>query len=128
VTHSHAVVWIDHSEAKVMSFGANDVQQSLVHSENPHVHVHHKAGVTGPGKSKPDQHFLRAVADSLREFREVLLVGPGTAKTELADFVRRQDPALGEKIVGVETVDHPTSGQIVAYARKYFRAADRMRP
>ena len=125
--HYHAVVWIDHAEAKVMSFDANDVHETAVRQATPHVHVHHKAGVTGAGKNKPDQHFLRTVADSLREFREVLVVGPGTAKTEFADFVHGHDRELGAKIVGVETVDHPTSGQIVAYARKYFRAADRMR-
>jgi hypothetical protein len=31
-------------------------------------------------------------------------------------------------IVGVETVDHPSDAQLVAYARKYFIAADRMQP
>jgi hypothetical protein len=34
---------------------------------------------------------------------------------------------LEPKIVGVETVDHPTDGQLVAHARRYFHAADRMR-
>ena len=28
--------------------------------------------------------------------------------------------------MGVESVDHPTDGQLVAYARKYFVAKDRM--
>jgi hypothetical protein len=28
----------------------------------------------------------------------------------------------------VETVDHPSDGALVAYARKYFQAADRMNP
>ena len=32
------------------------------------------------------------------------------------------------KIIGVETVDHPSDEQLVVYARKYFVAADRMRP
>jgi hypothetical protein len=30
------------------------------------------------------------------------------------------------KVVGIESADHPTSGQIIASARRYFRAADRM--
>jgi hypothetical protein len=28
----------------------------------------------------------------------------------------------------VETVDHPSDAQLVAYARKYFNATDRMQP
>jgi hypothetical protein len=31
-------------------------------------------------------------------------------------------------IAGVETVDHPSDGSLVAYARKYFNAFDRMQP
>jgi hypothetical protein len=31
-----------------------------------------------------------------------------------------------KKIVGVETVDHPSDGQLVAHARHYFKADDRM--
>jgi hypothetical protein len=31
-------------------------------------------------------------------------------------------------IAGVETVDHPSDAQLVAYARKYLKAADRMMP
>jgi hypothetical protein len=30
------------------------------------------------------------------------------------------------KIVGVETADHPTGGEIVTHARRYFKASDRM--
>jgi hypothetical protein len=32
-----------------------------------------------------------------------------------------------DAIAAVETVDHPSDAALVAYARKYFRAADRMR-
>jgi hypothetical protein len=31
-------------------------------------------------------------------------------------------------IVGVETVDHPSDAQLVAYAKQYFKAEDRMLP
>ncbi|MGE5540644.1 MAG: translational machinery protein [Gemmatimonas sp.] len=127
MTHYHAVVWIDHSEAKVLSFNADDVDESIVRPANPHVHVHHKAGVTGPGKDTPDVHFMRKVADSLHPFGEILIAGPGTAKTELAEFIRQHDAGLSAKILGVQTLDHPSDGQIVAFGRKYFRAADRMR-
>jgi hypothetical protein len=38
------------------------------------------------------------------------------------------DPKLMNVIVGVETVDHPSDAQLVAYARKYLKATDRMQP
>lgn len=33
---------------------------------------------------------------------------------------------MADKVVGVETVDHPSDAQLVAYARKYFVAKNRM--
>jgi hypothetical protein len=47
-------------------------------------------------------------------------------KTELVKHIHHHDPKLMNVIVGVETVDHPSDAQLVAYARKYFNAADRM--
>jgi hypothetical protein len=29
-------------------------------------------------------------------------------------------------VVGVESLDHPTDEELVAYGREYFKAADRM--
>ena len=58
----------------------------------------------------------------------VLITGPANAKTELVEFIRLQDPKLAKVIAGVETVDHPTDAQLVAYARKYLKATDRMMP
>ena len=50
------------------------------------------------------------------------------AKTELVKHIHHHDPKLMNVIVGVETVDHPSDAQLVAYARKYFNVADRMQP
>lgn len=36
-------------------------------------------------------------------------------------------PPLLKKIVGVETVDHPTDAQVLAYAKTYFNRIDKMR-
>jgi hypothetical protein len=59
---------------------------------------------------------------------EILIVGPGQAKLELIKHINAHDHAVVDKVVGVETVDHPGDGQLVAYARKYFVARDRMLP
>jgi len=44
----------------------------------------------------------------------------------LLKHAQAHDPAVGKLVVGIETVDHPTDGQLVAYARKYFVAKDQM--
>ena len=67
--------------------------------------------------------MINAVAD----VNEILIVGPGSAKSELFKHALSHDPAIAKKIVGVETVDHPTDGQILNYAKAYFHKVDQLR-
>ena len=128
MSHFHAVVWIDHREARIFHFNRDDIEWQVVHAERPDVHVHHKAGVVGSGKTSADLPFLDSVAEALTSAGEVLVVGPSAAKLDLVRCIERRHHELREKLVGVETVDHPTDPQLVAHARCYFAAADRMRP
>jgi stalled ribosome rescue protein Dom34 len=126
--HFHAVIWIDHHEARIFHFNAIDVEHHTLHPNGPPMHVHHKRKTIGSGHETLDQSFLHEISTAVANAGEVLIVGPGTAKAELVNHITQHDPKLKEKVLGVETVDHPTDGQIVAYARKFFKSADRMTP
>src|SRR6202163_447590 len=126
--HYHAVVWIDHREARVSHFNAEDVERLVLHPDHPTRHIHHKANSIGSGHASADHDYLHAVAESVADAGAVLITGPANAKTELVEHIRVHDPQLTKLIVGVETVDHPSDSQLVAHAKKYFMAADRMRP
>ena len=126
--HYHAVIWIDHREARVFHFNAEDVERLVLHPDHPTRHIHHKANSIGSGHASADHDYLHAVAESVADAGAVLITGPANAKTELVEHVRVHDPQLTKLIVGVETVDHPSDPQLVAHAKKYFMAADRMRP
>ena len=126
--HYHAVVWIDHREAKVFHFNPTDVDKLVIHPDNPTKHLHHKAGSVGSGHAAEDQNFLHAVAESIADAGAVLITGPAEVKNDLVKHIERHDPALRKLIAGVESVDHPSDAQLVAHARRYLAAADRMRP
>jgi stalled ribosome rescue protein Dom34 len=126
--HFHAVIWIDQHEARVFHFGATDVERLVLHPDNPTRHIHHKAGSIGSGHASADHEFLHAVAQSIAGAGEVLITGPANAKTELVKHIANHDPKLKKIVAGVETVDHPSDAQLVAHARKYFGAKDRMQP
>jgi hypothetical protein len=66
------------------------------------------------------------VVESMASAKEVLVVGPGSAKLELIKHVHAHDPAVSKKIVGVETVDHPTDPQLLAFAKRYFLKVDNL--
>jgi hypothetical protein len=125
-SHYHAVIWIDHREARIFHFNATDVERLVLHPDHPTKHIHHKANSIGSGHVAPDHEYLQAVADSVADAGAVLLTGPANAKTELAVHIRQHEPSLAKVIAGIETVDHPSDPQLVAYAKEYLKASDRM--
>jgi hypothetical protein len=126
--HYHALIWIDHHEAKVFHFNATEADRSVVHSDHPHQHLHHKANTRGSGHVPPEPAFLEHVAQAVMPAGAVLITGPANAKKELASYIERAHPQLAQRISGVETLDHPSDGELLALARRFFRADDRMHP
>jgi len=120
-THFHAVVWLDHMQAKIFHVGLTGSDEVTLHPHLPMKHLHHKANSTGSGHAGPDKDFLEQVASTLNDAGEIVIIGPAGAKTELARFIDAHHPAIGKRIVAVEVTDHPTDRQIVAYARQYFK-------
>jgi stalled ribosome rescue protein Dom34 len=120
-THFHAIVWIDHSQAKVFHIGLSGEDEITLHPHLPTRHLHHKANSIGSGHAGFDKEFFAQVMSAVNDAGEILIIGPANAKTELAKYLREQHPAIGERIVAVEAADHPSDPQIVAYAKRYFR-------
>ena len=126
--HYHAAVWIDHAQAKVYAFSRDAADEWKVRPHDRHVHLHHKAGLGDSGRAPQDRHYFHSVAEAVKDAGEILIVGPGTAKAELMNHLKSHDPQVAKKVVGVEALDHPSDGELLAFARKFFfRAADRMR-
>src|ERR1700722_1515248 len=124
--HYHALVWIDHREAKVFQFDATDVDRSTVRSTHPDQHIHHKANSGDSGHAPLDQEFFKRVAQAIAQAGAILITGPANAKTELVSYIKRTQPHLAERISGVEALDHPSDGAMLALARTFFIADDRM--
>jgi hypothetical protein len=128
IEHFHAVVWIDHREARVFHFNADDAESAVVHPENPTRHIHHKAHAVGSGNAAENQTFFHSVVEAIGTARAILIGGPANEKHELFKHIQRHAPQLLPRIAAVETLDHPSDRELVAHARQYFRAADRMAP
>jgi stalled ribosome rescue protein Dom34 len=125
--HYHAVVWVDHREAKVFFFDRDSADEIDLKTKTPNKHLHHHAGSITGKRAPEDKSFLHDIVEALKPAGEWLIVGPGSAKLELVKHIHTHDQALSDHIVGVESADHPSDKQIVAHARTYFKAADRMR-
>jgi stalled ribosome rescue protein Dom34 len=123
---NHAVIWIDHREAHIMFLSEAASEAEIIRSKSTHTHLHHKANEIGSGRVALDSKYLHSVIQAVKESKEILILGPGSAKLELIKHAHKHDAQIAEKIVGVETVDHPTDKEILANARKFFYKADQM--
>ena len=124
--HFHALLWIDHSEAKVFHFNADASEQERIKSSHPHQHLHHKANSRAGGHAPIDKAFFENTAKALAAVGALLVTGPGGAKTEFVNWLKSHHPAIAGRISAVETLDHPSDGALLALARKFFKADDRM--
>ena len=125
--HYHALIWIDHHEARIFQFNEEQSDRTVVRSSHPHEHLHHKANARDSGHAPVDPSFLERVAQAVMHAGAILITGPASAKTELARHIERRHPDLSRRISAVETLDHPSDGEMLALARKFFHADDRMR-
>ncbi|HET8998958.1 MAG TPA: translational machinery protein [bacterium] len=131
---THAVVWIDHTEARVFHVRRETVghvqpeaiDETTILSPQHLIHRHPKG--LGEAREHPDdaKRFFHEVARSLDGTDAVLIVGPSSAKLEFFRYLQDHDKTLQARVVGIETADHPTDREIVAHARRYFIGSDRM--
>ncbi len=118
MSHFHAVVWIDHTQAKIFHFNADSAEKLTLLAHHPkHAEKHHT-----------DEAFFHAVVKSFTDAGEVLITGPSYTKTALLKHIARHDAPLLARVVGVESADHPTDAQIVSHARHYFENQDHKTP
>jgi hypothetical protein len=119
MTLFHAVLWTDHQSAQVLQFDAEHVQAEKVKARTHHT-AQHGSGV------RSQHEFYAHVCDALVGIPEVLVTGSHQSQADFRHYVAKHRPALAAHVVGYETVDHPTERQLVALARKWFTAYDRM--
>lgn len=120
-SHFHAVVWIDHSQARIFHLGLSGSDEVTLHPQLATRHLHHKANVVGSGHAAPNKAFYTEVSKALADAGEILIIGPAGAKTELASHIREHAPAIANRIAAVEAADHPSDAEIVAYAKRHFK-------
>ncbi len=124
MSYQHAIVWIDHQHATVIDFAVDDRHVHLVEREGGQRKIHRKSGAPGPGKAGDDPHFHDAVVDAIGDAREVLIAGPGNAKVSFRKDLEHRHAKVAGRVVGMEAMDHPSDGQLLAYAKQYFKKYD----
>lgn len=115
---NHVVLWLGHRETHIIAF-AGDTSEApvIVHAtQQPDHHV----GNTGTTNAAEPREYYEKIIDKIREIPQWLVAGPADAKLFFTRHLHRRHAHLGAKLIGLETVDQPSDGQLLGFARKYF--------
>ena len=116
MSFNHAIVWLDQAEAHVIHFSRDASETEVIKTTSQHK----KDGVVGNNRALESTDYMDEVAGALNPSDQILIVGPGQEKLTFIKHLTKSHAAIADKVVSVETVDHPNDGQLLEYARKYF--------
>ncbi len=97
----------------------------MIKSDGPE-HIHHKAGSIGSGHLHDAPAYFAAIAQTLNDYREILVVGPAETRTEFQTYLAGHSPAIAKRVLGIEPMAQASEGEIIDHARRFFIRADRM--
>jgi stalled ribosome rescue protein Dom34 len=113
------VVLIDHQNARVLRLDPGAAPGGALHA--------HKHNTRQHGSTVRTEHeFFGEVCDALAEFKEILVAGNHLAQADFRHYLEKHRPQVSPRVIGWETVDHPSEGQLLALARKFYDKHNRM--
>ena len=126
-------LWIDHRKTVFVTI-ENEVEVTREIRSNMEKHVRFANGSSSKGPNNlqgstaediRDRQFgdhlgsyYEGIISFIRDADSIWIFGPGEAKVELENRLKRED--LGGRIVGVETADKMTDHQIAAKVRDHY--------
>ncbi len=120
----HAVVWIDHAEAKVFRFSGDEDTEVDLHSHVSVQRLHHRpAGSEVESSGPQDTEFYKRIVGALDQVGRIVITGPGNAKDALNAFLTHYRPNVAARVLAVETTADPGAHVVLALARRFFKGA-----
>jgi len=126
-------LWIDHRKAVIMTIDngieeTQEIQSDVVKRVRFSGKTQSKGSVQPVGSTAEDVRdrqfngqldtYYDGIVAMIQTADSILIFGPGEAKGELER--RIQHAGLGDRVVGIETVDKMTNNQIEAKIRDYY--------
>jgi stalled ribosome rescue protein Dom34 len=122
--NNHAIVWLDHSEAKVFRISGDEESQIDIHSHASLQRLHHRStGWEAGGNPPDDTEFFHRISAALDHSGSTVITGPGNAKLALKTYLDRHQLPIASRVVAVDTLDNPTTDGLRDQARRYFMSA-----
>jgi stalled ribosome rescue protein Dom34 len=118
---NHAIIWLDHREAKVFRCSADLKSRVDIQSHASLQRLHHRrTGWEAGGNPTDDTEFFHRISAALDHAGDTVITGPGSAKLALKTYLDGHRPDLASRVLAVETLEDPTMGALVQQGQRYF--------
>jgi stalled ribosome rescue protein Dom34 len=119
-------IWMDHSNAHLMEFTNGEIETKFLESEFTHDEKSESMGKSENLMHNKEQQkqgaFYKKLEAVIRNYDEVLLFGPTTAKNELANLLKDNHQFEHVKVI-VEQGSKMTTNQEHTFVKDYFTKA-----
>src|SRR5580698_5590286 len=118
-------IWMDHAHAHLVEFATDPITTKLISNHFTHRDKAHSLGKSEEGMHQKEQqeqaNYYRELGAIIRNFEDVVLFGPTTAKVELLNILRADHQFEHVKLETRES-DKMTQNEQQAFVRDYFSA------
>jgi len=120
-----SVIFIEQNEARIFKLKPSGVESEKLHPTGPK-HPTESQGRNHTKKEGDAEHFYHEVAEYMAKqgSDKWLVLGPGLAKKHFQHHIESHHKGNAKKIVGVETLDKSTDGEILKFAHSFFKNFD----
>jgi stalled ribosome rescue protein Dom34 len=116
-------IWMDHSIAHISEMKDNTFISRIVKSEFTHTEKEQSLGRSENLMHHKEQHqqssYYKKITEVLKDYNEIVLFGPTTAKNELLNLLKA-DHHFENKKIEVRQTDKMTENQQHEFVRNYF--------
>ncbi len=116
----HAVVWIDHREARVVHYSDAEETECVIQSRNSVQRLHQHALKHATETEGADQAFFKRIVEGLHQTGGTLVTGPGESKFDLKRYIDRHRPDLCAQIASDSAQIDPGETALLVAARQFF--------
>jgi hypothetical protein len=122
-TATNLGIWMDHSNAHLMEFTTEPLTTMIISSRFTHREKEHSIGKSENGMNQKERHehldYYKKIGEAIKNYQDVLLFGPTTAKTELFNLLKADHHF--EKIkIETKDADKMTQNEQHAFVREHF--------
>ena len=116
-------IWMDHQTAHIIEFTTDPIETTTVESKFTHQEkeqtLHRSENLMHNKEQHEEADYYKSLGEIIRNYNDVVLLGPTEAKTELFNFLRK-DHRFAEIVIEIKQTDKMTENQQHAFVRDYF--------